>query len=107
MKQIQITLPSLRVSSAKAADALFAPSAAPSILINRTAAFKRADSRSVLHFRAADLTRAIKAVSKAGQIVSGSEITRDGTIRILHGATEQADAHPFDRWKARRDASAS
>lgn len=102
-----MTLPSLRISSAKAVDGLFAPSAAPSILVNRTAAFKRVNSRPALQFRAADLTRAIKAVCKAGQIVSGSEITRDGTIRILHGATEQADAQPFDKWKARRDASAS
>lgn len=55
-------------------------------------------------FRAADLTRAIKAVRKAGQIVAGSEITRDGTIRILHSASAEHEPTPFDRWKAGRDA---
>lgn len=58
-------------------------------------------------FRAADLTRAIRAVRKAGETVSGSEITRDGTIRIVHSTSPEAEGTPFDQWKARRDAGAA
>lgn len=81
--------------------------------IEVTKAWKISPARTVRsrpaspQFRAADLTRAIRAVRKAGETVSGSEITRDGTIRVLHSASPEPAGTPFDQWKARRDASAA
>jgi hypothetical protein len=40
-------------------------------------------ARGPLTFRQGDVVRAVKAVKKAGQLVSRVEITRDGTITVI------------------------
>lgn len=50
-------------------------------------------------FRQADLTRAIKAMEKAGVRVCGATIRPDGTITLLTGDKEVANdwRNPLDR----------
>ena len=50
-------------------------------------------------FSQADITRAIKALEKAGVSVAGAEIMPNGTIRLLTGAREAANdwSNPLDR----------
>ncbi|MCO6385018.1 hypothetical protein GTH22_20015 [Oceanicola sp. 502str15] len=61
-------------------------------------------------FRQADVERAVKAARAAGLDVGTVEVTREGTIRVMVGAStgESAQAEtPFDTWKAKRDAGPS
>lgn len=59
-------------------------------------------------FHAADVVRAVKAAHAAGLTIVSTEITTDGTIRLIHGAAEAvAPKDPFDKWKAKRNARAS
>ncbi|WP_252947369.1 hypothetical protein [Oceanicola sp. 502str15] len=56
------------------------------------------------------MERAVKAARAAGLDVGTVEVTREGTIRVMVGAStgESAQAEtPFDTWKAKRDAGPS
>ena len=64
------------------------------------------DAKALPAFRQTDITRAIKAVRKAGLGVARTEIDRDGTIRIVHGVEAPTEAQAFDDWHAGRHAGA-
>jgi hypothetical protein len=51
-----------------------------------------------------DLTRAMKACSKADRPVTRTVIAPDGTITLFHGeeAMAKVPENPFDKWKAAR-----
>lgn len=52
-------------------------------------------------FRLSDVQRAIKAAAGSGLTVSGVEITKNGTIRVLTGAAAAAQGlSPFEAWEA-------
>lgn len=55
-------------------------------------------TRSV-RFRETDLTRAVKAIEKAGVSVAGARINPDGTITVLTGEPQAANdrLNPLDR----------
>ena len=49
-------------------------------------------------FKQADLTRAVKALAKAGLSVAGAKIAPDGSITVLTGIEPANDAgNPLDR----------
>lgn len=48
-------------------------------------------------FKQADLTRAAKALEKAGLQVAGAKIQPDGTIIVLTGKSVANDINPLDR----------
>jgi hypothetical protein len=50
--------------------------------------------RGPVRWRQREGSRAIRAVEKAGLPVSGFEVTRDGTIRVLTGQGKQEVAQP-------------
>lgn len=53
-------------------------------------------------FTQADLTRAVRAMRKAGEHVTGARIEPDGSIVVLTGTSEAAnDRNPLDRILAR------
>lgn len=60
-------------------------------------------SRTVT-FRQADVQRAVKGVRAEGLPVSGVEITRDGTIRVLTEGVPSQQVSDLQRWRASRDA---
>jgi hypothetical protein len=52
-----------------------------------------------------EASRAMRAVKQAGLTVSGFEVTRDGTIRVLTQQDKQNEAAlPFDAWKDKHNA---
>lgn len=56
-------------------------------------------------FHGADVVRAIKAVHAAGLTVACTEITTEGTIRLIHGEVVSAKQEtPFDIWRAKQSA---
>lgn len=59
-------------------------------------------------FHAADVVRAVKAAHAAGLTIVSTEITPDGTIRLIHGTADTSTPmDPFDKWKAKRNAHSS
>lgn len=48
-------------------------------------------------FTQADLTRAVKAMRKAGCAVTGAEIMPSGSIRILTDVAPANDVNPLER----------
>jgi hypothetical protein len=76
------------------------PSRRPSIHAWPSWLFEQAVARASATFKQADLVRAVKAARAAGLPVTATQITPDGTIRLIH--TERA-AHPssdYDRFEA-------
>jgi hypothetical protein len=57
-------------------------------------------------FRQADVTRAVRAATKAGLAIGGLRITPDGAIEVLQAAAAPVDdsTAAFANWKAQRDA---
>lgn len=55
-------------------------------------------------FREADLKRAVKTVAAQGLPISGVEITREGTIRILTAASGVDQRDELAEWRAQRGA---
>ena len=57
-------------------------------------------------FRQADVTRAVRAATKAGLAIGGLRITPDGAIEVLQAAAPRVDdsTAAFANWKAQRDA---
>ena len=119
MTGFHMTLPALRLPPGVRADDLFqAPlptasppagqpetaTAAPPVCAAKAPPTPVVRKSAPAQFRASDVTRAIKAVRKAGQMVTSTEITRDGTIRIITGDSAEPNPQAFDRWKAKRDA---
>lgn len=104
MKELRLHLPSLAFGPNVAMRDLFtSPIAAegPRRIEHVQAASK---PQPLPRFKSSDVTRAINAVCKAGQTVTGTEISRDGTIRIIHGDGIPASDRSYDTWKAKRGA---
>ncbi len=57
-------------------------------------------SRAGARFRQADVRRAVKGAQDAGVDITGVEITRDGTIRLLFAKKEQTQSSAMDAWLA-------
>lgn len=56
-------------------------------------------------FSATDITRAARALEKAGRPVTTARILPDGTIELMMGEQNPAQiADPYDEWKAEYDA---
>ena len=53
-----------------------------------------------VRFNQTDLTRAVRAMEKAGLKVAGAEIAPDGTIRVLTGGVANDRRNPLDRLHA-------
>jgi hypothetical protein len=54
-------------------------------------------------FRPSEVTRAVRAVEKAGLAVGAVDIAPDGAIRII-ARDGAAPVDPYDAWKAKREA---
>jgi hypothetical protein len=62
-------------------------------------------TRTAASFRQADLTRAARAMTKAGLTVRGARISPSGEIEVLTaGAPDTQLVDHFGEWKAKRDA---
>ena len=99
--------PRARARLAKAIPLLFGQLASAAAQTDRPSAPKRArfrDAKPLPAFRQTDITRAIRAVRKAGEAIVRTEVDRDGTIRIIHGVEAQTEAKAFDEWHAGRHA---
>lgn len=69
---------------------------------------KRVRANPFNRFHAADVVRAVKAAHAAGLTIVSTEITTEGTIRLIHSADEAiTPTDPFEKWKAKRNAHSS
>lgn len=57
-------------------------------------------ARTPATFRQADLVRAVKAARAAGLPVTATQITRDGTIQLLHTERTTLPVSDYDRFEA-------
>lgn len=65
-------------------------------------------ARRPSNFRQSDVERAVKAARAAGLDVGGVEVAPDGTIRVTTVTPVPSETgDPFDKWKARKDASST
>jgi hypothetical protein len=62
-------------------------------------------ARTPANFKQTDMVRAVKAALAAGLDVVRTEISPDGTIRLIHSDCSPVPASPFDEWKQKRHAS--
>ena len=59
------------------------------------------------NFKASDVTRALRATQRAGLTVGRTEISADGTIRLIHGEGGPAIGTAYDQWKERHHSRSS
>jgi hypothetical protein len=64
-------------------------------------------SRTHATFKQCDLVRAVKAVRAAGLEIVSTELTRDGSIKIVHKADASVPvaASRYDAWRATTNGS--
>lgn len=63
-------------------------------------AIDRSVARARATFKQADLVRAVKAAHAAGLAVTATQITPDGTIRLIHTESAPLGTSEFDRLEA-------
>jgi hypothetical protein len=57
-------------------------------------------ARASATFKQADYVRAVRAARAAGLPITASQITPDGTIRLIHTEAAVRTASDFDRFEA-------
>lgn len=61
---------------------------------------ERAVAKTSATFRQADLVRAVKAARAAGLPVTATQITPDGTIKLIHTENRASPLSDYDRFEA-------
>lgn len=77
-----------------------AASNAPGILAWLCWLIEQAVARTSATFRQADLVRAVKAARAAGLPVTATQITPDGTIKLIHTENSASSLSDYDRFEA-------
>jgi hypothetical protein len=73
---------------------------AQGILARLSWLLERAMARTSATFRQADFVRAVKAARAAGLPVTATQITPDGTIRLIHTENRASPLTDYDRFEA-------
>jgi hypothetical protein len=76
-----------------------AASTAQAILAWLSWLIERAVARTSATFRQADLVRAVKAARAAGLPVTATQITPDGTIKLIHTENGASPLSDYDRFE--------